>query len=330
MDKTAKQDLIELIEKSENILITSHSNPDVDAVGSLLGLFYILKNIGKKSVTLVIDDVQPFNEDFLPGVSRISNSKLSKEISKKDLVIFLDGGEIRRFTEEKLDFDPSTQIARIDHHAGESNIQTNVEVVDPEISSTAELVFQIFYEIADIDKNTAICLLAGIYDDTNSFSTENVTNKTLEIASILVNKGAKVVDIAEAIYSYKEEVLNGTKALITNLRFDDKFKYSFSFISKDLYNMLELDGGKVDTILNLSLNILLGRNNYDWGFVVRPHRETEMKVSFRSRTTGENVRLIAQALGGGGHNRAAGAIIKTSDPYDAIAKVRRVIEEKLG
>ncbi|MBD3280325.1 hypothetical protein GF389_02270 [Candidatus Dojkabacteria bacterium] len=328
MDKMNITSLLKLIKSAKKIAIVPHTNPDADAIGSSLGLYWILKALKKDDVRLVLEDKQPFDFEFLQGLDKFERSEdLNADLTEPDLIFFLDGNTSKRFTAGELDLDSKKKIVRIDHHASETDIESDVSFVEQETASSSEIVFRIFEGEVDIDSNTAKCLLMGIYDDTNSFSVENTSKSTFEIVAKLVEKGAKVMEIAEAINTYDETILNGTKAFVNNLKFDDKHKYAYTYISRDLYEMLELDGAKIDVIFNLILNILLGRKGYDWGFVVRPRSGGTTKVSFRARSTGANVRKIAETMGGGGHDQAAGLTMPTEDPYEALAEVRKQIEE---
>ncbi len=322
------KELFELIENAKKVMVTTHLNPDMDAVGSSLGLYWILKSMNK-DVDIVLEDSQPFEETFLEGLNRIQKASIGEVVTKYDLIIITDVNHIGRLTRGTLEFRPEQKVVIIDHHDSDKDIDTSVHI-KKNYSSSSEIIFEIFAGKVDFSIQIAKALLAGIYDDTNGFSISNVSKQTLLTAAQLVEKGAVINEVAEYINSFDETVLNAVKTLINNLQFDKKYKYAFSYITRDLYEFLDLTGPKMDIVMNLTLNILLGNKGYNWGFVVRPSSDNSTKVSLRSRSNGENVRKIAESLGGGGHDQASGATLEDiGDPYEAIAIVRNRIEELL-
>lgn len=324
------KELFKLIKDAKKIMITTHQTPDFDAIGSSIGLFWILKSLGKKNVDIIIEDEQPFDVDFLEGLSRVQNKKLPEAIKEFDLLFFLDANTITRFASRQIEFENHQKVIRIDHHASESDIDTTLDFVEEDTASTAEIVYKLFKKQADISQAAAKALFAGIYDDTRAFSLNGTNKSTLLIAADLVEKGVKVAEVAEYIFSYDESILNTVKVIINNLKFDKKLKYSYTYISRELYDFLKMDGTKMDVVIDLCINIMLGRKGYNWGFLVRPKSDTSTKISFRSRTDVQNVRKLAEELGGGGHDEAAGATLEdVTDPYEAIAIIRKKIEQYL-
>jgi phosphoesterase RecJ-like protein len=331
MDKKDVKKLLELIKKAENIMITTHITPDVDAIGSTVGLYWILKGMGKKKVEMVLEDTPPANTSFLEGTDRVRKvSSLSDEISKYDLVFLLDANTSKRYSRSLFATsdtgNPKQKIVRIDHHASKTDLNIDLSFVENDTASTAEILFKIFNEETTISSQSANALLAGVYDDTHSFSIRGVTKETFEIAAALIALGGDIDEIAEKINTYSEEILKATKAVVDNLQFDKKGKYSYTYISRDIYEELNMDGMKMDTVMNLIIDMLLGREGYRWGFLVRPDGPKSTKISFRARTGAQNVRKIAEKLGGGGHDEAAGAnFLDIEDPYEAVAKVRKTV-----
>lgn len=327
MDKKDIKKLLQLIEKAENIMVTAHITPDVDAIGSTIGLYWILKSLKKKNVDMVLEDKFPENTSFLEGSDRIQQSRLSEVTAKYDLVFLLDSNTIKRYSRDLFEPGEGKQkLVRIDHHASKTDINADLSFIESDTASTAEIIFKIFADKVPISSQIANALLAGVYDDTHSFSIRGVSKETFEIAAALVEKGGNIDVIAEKINTYSEQILNAVKAVVNNLQFDKNKKYSYTYISRDLYEFLKMDGTKMDIVMNLMIDILLGREGYRWGFLVRPDGEKATKVSLRSRTGAQNVRRIAEKLGGGGHDEAAGANFSDmEDPYEAVAKVRKAL-----
>ncbi len=326
------KELIETINQSANILLTTHLNHDFDAIGSMVGLYWILKGFKDKEITMAVEDSPPHAYSFLEGTKRIIQANLSDSVftQKFDLIIVLDANRKSRITKGDFPLQPEQKVVVIDHHIYESDLEA-VLYVRKNYPSTSEIVFELFQEHVDFSVQTAKALLAGIYDDTNGFSTKTVNKNTFEIVAKLIENGAVASEIAEKIKSYDEPVLNAAKVIINNLKFDEQLKYSYSYITKDVYDLLGLNSTQMDILKNLIIDILLGREGYNWGFLVNPDSDAkECKVSFRSRMNGQNVRKVAELLGGGGHDSASGATLDTDDPYEALALTRKKISEYFG
>ena len=154
---------LELIEKSRYILIITHVNPDPDSIGSALALsnlFY--ENKIKHKVFNVSSDL-PTNLDFIPRFEKITNQLPAFF----DLAISVDCGTYKRLG---FELDSSIPLINFDHHKSNENFGV-VNIVDPQKSSTSELIFDFFkHNGLYITKNSATALYVGIYDDTLAFS----------------------------------------------------------------------------------------------------------------------------------------------------------------
>ncbi len=165
----------ELLKGAQNIFITSHESPDADAVGSILAMSFALDRQNFKNF-IYLPDEAPQYLSFLPGFE-----KLKKEIPSFDfdLLVCLDYGDFERlklpqnFSEKK--------IITLDHHLA-SEQKGNIKIINPELSSTAEIIYLWLTESGlEIDKEIATCLLAGIISDTGGFKHVSTSPQTLEI-----------------------------------------------------------------------------------------------------------------------------------------------------
>lgn len=326
---TDKKRLFEIVKDAKKILITSHKNPDTDAICSCVGLYWILKSLKKESIDMILEDHDPYSDEFIQGINLIKHQKLQKSLLEKyDLIFFLDGAELHRFSNIQIELEPRQKIVRIDHHETKTDIKSTLDFTEEKIGSTSELIYNLFSETREFSQTIAQALLAGIYDDTLSFTTPEVSKRTFEIVADLVSKGANITEIKEYIFTYKDRILEAIKILINNQEFDEKFKYSYTYFPRDQYEQLQMQGTDMDKVKNFINEILLGKEGFNWAITVWPKGENKTKISFRSRSNGRNVRLIAESLGGGGHNFAAGATLDDiADPYEGLSIVRKKIRE---
>jgi len=293
-----REEMAELIEGLEGrILITTHKNPDGDAVGSSLAWYNFLKKLDK-DVTVIYRDRIPYFFDFLPGVYDV---KVLQEIKDKfDWVIITDVSDPKR---TGFDAIPAEKSIVIDHHVTAEPF-TDYSIVEPEISSTCELSYYLMKLInADfIDISVALPIYTGIYTDTGSFSYSNTSPETFEVAAELVRKGVNPYFVMSNIFERNR--LNKFKLLELVLR-----TLSFAL------------GGKVAHI-TLFRSFLEETGAYpeeSEGFINYPRsiagvevavffKEIEKgswKVSLRSKGK-VDVASVAKRLGGGGHRMAAG------------------------
>ena len=150
---------------ADKILVTSHINPDGDAIGSALAMLQILREMGK-TVQVYIDDKIPQNFSVMPFEEEIRRPR-EDETFDADLLVVLDTapdriGEVGRLTD--------APILNIDHHV--TNKGDNLDLyVDADAAATCEIIFRLAHELgAEITMNIAVCLYTGIATDTGFFN----------------------------------------------------------------------------------------------------------------------------------------------------------------
>lgn len=322
------ENLKKLVKNSKKILITSHRDPDFDAVSSVVAVHWILKSMGKTDITMVLENSHPFTSEYIQGSDLIEKHDLKVNLEKYDLIFLLDANDPSRFTTGDLIFTGKQKIIRIDHHPIRSNMQVDLDFSDANQPSTCDIVYKVFKDFVSFSPTIAKALLTGIVDDTKNFSIRGVSKNTFLAAYDLIEAGANIAEISEYLKQYDDSILNAVKEILNNLQFDEKLKYSYSFIPRDVYEENKITDLKMDKITDLVTDFLLGKKDYRWGFLIRPKTAVSTKISLRSRYKAQNVRLIAEHLGGGGHDEAAGATFDDiEDPYEALAITRKKVEE---
>lgn len=196
--------ILEVIRNGKNFLIMGHRNVDGDAYGSSMALYFHLQNMGKTVETVNEFDITPFFH-FL-GI----HSHITKDISKEhfDAIFVCDCGELRlvgEYPEMYAEIFRNTSIINIDHHNRNSMFGA-CNLVDPEASSTCEMVYDLLEEMdSPISPQVATLLLFGIIRDTNCFK-NSIRPRTFEVTSKLIALGAEYDKVI--FYSYKSERLN--------------------------------------------------------------------------------------------------------------------------
>lgn len=307
MIETFKQ-ATNLINESQNILLTMHERMDGDDGGALLAMGARLEKMGKQITYAIKKGVAP-NLAFLPGAKKIKDdieqtnfdlvvtfgcSTLSRTGSTKILNLSAEGGSA---SGGKL------PILNIDHHPDNSNFG-EVNMVDSKKSSVAELIYDFFlWNKWTITKDIATCLLTGIITDTGSFMHSNTQSSTLKAAAELMLKGAHSHKIVKHTYKNKSpEILKAWGQAMENSYYDNKNKIFFSVITeKDLRGQelpISAFEGFVETLNTIP--------EAKFAMFLRQDGDI-IKGSLRSDSFKNiDVSKIAKIFGGGGHKLASG------------------------
>lgn len=294
------------IKTSKNILLVSHINPDGDTLGSMCGMYSLIKDNFKKNCDMVAVSKIPSMYKFLPYIDLVKNIEEYDLSREYDLVINLDVAAIDRCADAQTLFNKSKQTINIDHH--ETNIgYANINIIEPFASATAEVLVGIANLLNwKISEKTAVCLYTGIVTDTGCFKFSNTTQRTMEFAGQMISLGVSPSEIYQKCYesnskdmvlfqSYcvnKSEFLNNNKIAYTTVYKKDLEKYN--------YNGEDFTDGLTEKLRAIETTEI--------AFVVKELNSTMSKLSMRSRS--KNIAQVCSAFGGGGHKLAAGAVIK--------------------
>lgn len=318
------EQLNSIIKNSKNILLVSHINPDGDTLGSMCGLYSLIKdNLKKKCDMVAVSDV-PVTYNFLPyvdEVKHISQYDLSREY---DLVITIDVAAIDRCADAEKLFKKAKNTINIDHH--ETNIgYAGVNLIEPQAAATGEIILEIAEKLDwKVSLDTAVNLYVAIMTDTGCFKFSNTTQRTMECGGKLLSIGVNPSEIYQKCYesSSKDMVLFQSycvnKAEFLN---DDKIAYTIVY-KKDLEKFNNQGEDFTDGLTEK----LRAIRTTEVAFVVKELNSTTSKVSMRSKT--KDIAQVCSAFGGGGHKLAAGAVIKAT-PKKAVDMLIEEIKKKL-
>lgn len=318
------EQLNSIIKNSKNILLVSHINPDGDTLGSMCGLYSLIKdNLKKKCDMVAVSDV-PVTYNFLPyvdEVKHISQLDLSREY---DLVVTIDVAAIDRCADAEKLFKKAKNTINIDHH--ETNIgYAGVNIIEPQAAATGEIILEIAEKLDwKVSLESAINLYVAIVTDTGCFKFSNTTQRTMESAGKLISFGVNPSEIYQKCYesSSKDMVLFQSycvnKAEFLN---DDKIAYTIVY-KKDLEKFNNQGEDFTDGLTEK----LRAIRTTEVAFVVKELNSTTSKVSMRSKE--KDIAQVCSAFGGGGHKLAAGAVIKAT-PKKAVDMLIEEIKKKL-
>lgn len=289
-----------LLRAASRILAIAHVSPDGDAIGSLLGLTYALRSIGKYVQPVIQDSPHP-RFDYLPGLRDI-RQEVTGEF---DLVVTVDASDQLRLGSvfDKVKHEPLPMVV-FDHHITNTFFGT-VNVIDSSLASTSELILRLIKQMGiPVLPEIASALLTGIITDTLAFRTSNTTPDTLASAMELMRSGAPLMDItrnALVMRSWESIRLQGGGIIATHI----ENRVAHAAITRKLRKELGVredrgDGGLVGTLITAY--------EVDIAAVFVELASGDVEVGFRA-SPGFDVSQVAVELGGGGHPAAAGCTV---------------------
>jgi bifunctional oligoribonuclease and PAP phosphatase NrnA len=296
--------VVEELRSGERFLLTTHENPDGDALGSLLALHSVLGQLGKDSVMYLAAKEFPLPVEyrFLP-LAEVFHEAPADVVDRT--LVFLDCGNVDR-TPEGFLRNPDAHSVNIDHHHDNTRFGT-VNLIDTNVSSTAEIVHRIAKELgAVITPEIASALYVGLVTDTGRFSYENTAAATHRTAAELIDAGVDVGDTYRRLYERVpiEKVRLTARALDKIRRLED-CALAVTYVSAEDY----ASTGTSEILTEGIIDHVRAIEGTRVAAVVRDRGEkagSARKVSLRSTDRDTDVSAIARAHGGGGHPRAAG------------------------
>lgn len=301
--------LAPLLAAPQYIAITTHFNPDGDAIGSSLGLAHVLREMGH-TVQVLLPNPAPGNLRWMPGHHEVIDHSSAKETSEKvladaGLLFCLDYNRADRVHDLELLVRQFPLKVLIDHHRDPEDI-FNVVFSDTSASSTCQMVYDVIMAMGKgelIDVDAATCLYAGIMTDSGSFRFPSTTPHTLRVAADLLERGAMPHLIHGAIMedntidrlrltgfalSERLQVLEGGEGTIIALSKADLER--FNYVPGDTEGLVNYGLG----VRGIRLSAFLAE------------QKNVVKISLRSKGKVPVNEFLAEHFEGGGHANAAG------------------------
>ena len=304
MSYSIPPDLLDLIHGCESILCVSHVNPDGDAYGSLLGMAWLLRALGKAPVAAMHDELLD-EFDFLPGASEIIGPR---EVDDDyDLILCLDASSADRmgavFQAERHARIP---LAVIDHHITNTRFG-RINWVEPACAATCQMITYLADALSvPLTGALAECLLTGIITDTLGFRTSNTTPEVLEAAMRLQRGGA---DLAAIVQRTLNRLPYRTLRLWSLVLPDAQLEEGVLWVTVSQAQLAAVQQKPDDLKLN---SILATVAEADMSAVftekIGDNGMPTVECSFRAKP-GFDVGQLALIFGGGGHAPASGCTL---------------------
>ena len=315
--------ITEEVRNAGSIAVSGHIRPDGDCVGSVMGLYlYLKKELPEAEIDVYLEkpaeifDCISHIEDVKSEFNNVDAGKIY------DVFIVLDCAD-DRLGEVRVLYEKARKKINIDHHISNPGCG-DVRIVEPERSSTAELLYDLM-DPAAVDEEIARALYIGIIHDTGVLRYSNTAPHTLQVVSELIKFGfdfSKIIDDTFYEKTYVQTQIMG-RAILESVRFMHD-KCIVSMVSRRMMDFYQVTPQDLDGIVNQ----LLAVKGVECAIFMYEIRTLEYKISMRSKGR-VDVAAVAMRFGGGGHVRAAGCTMNGTY-HDNINNLAIGIAEQLN
>jgi phosphoesterase RecJ-like protein len=316
--------VVEALREHDRFLVTTHENPDGDALGSMLAMTLALRELGKDAVMYLYGDV-PLPAEYslmhLDGLLR----RVPDDAGERVLIAVDCANESRLGPDSEV-LQNAPLVLDIDHHHDNTRFG-DVNLIDPSASSTGELLRDVFRELeVEITPDIAEPLYVAVVTDTGRFQYANTTPKSLRLAAELIEAGADHHRIFQGVYESvqfaklkllaraleRAQVYEGGRLVVSHLLRDD-FR----------------EVGAAEPYAEGIIDYLRAVEGADMSVLIRepPTRAggPTRRVSLRSSHDELDVSAMARKQDGGGHRQAAGF-----SSEDTVEEITEFIRREFG
>ena len=309
------------------VLVVTHEWPDGDAVGSACGLCTLLRDNGYREEIFLAEQMPDCYRPFLPYPSAAFTAE---EINTKfSLVLNADASTVKRMQLGPAEFASVTiPVATFDHHPDDEMFGT-LTCLDPEASSTAELIY--YFAVSQnwtISPLAATFLLLGITTDTGCFRFTNTRAKTHRAAAALLELGADHDRIINEVYLSKPlNMVKFESELFSGIRTAYDGRFAWISIPRELLDKYDVNLRNTEQLIEL----VRGIQGVMIAALIKPTSNPGIfRVSMRSKDPNLSVGRIARSLKGGGHEMAAGCSIFAKTQEEASEVLLRYVRKEMN
>jgi phosphoesterase RecJ-like protein len=326
-----KKEVKDLLDAQQNIVLTTHTNPDGDAIGSSLAMLFYLRKKGHH-VTAMIPNHFPGFLHWLPGSQELlvyerEAKKVQQALDQADLMFCLDYNALARVggAYDVVKRCPAKRIL-IDHHIDPETESFDYLFSTTDTSSTGELVYDFISLMGDkalIDKEIAENLYTCIMTDTGSFSFASNNEKTYNVTADLIGLGVDAEKIHRLVYdTFSENRLRLLgHAISQRLIIWDELHVALIYLTREDLREFHYQVGDAEGVVNYPL--MMEKINVS---VLLSERDNQIRISFRSKGDFSVNEVARKFFKGGGHRNAAGG--KSFVSMDkTIKSIKEVLEQ---
>lgn len=318
--------LVDIINKAQNIVLSTHSQPDGDGLGCQFSLYWALKKAGK-NVRIINPDPLPRKYHFLDKMGILETPALLKTPLKgTDLVLIFDTNDPELLLDLWDEFEAqSKQVSFIDHHQTLDRFPLDMSknLINISASSTGEIVFDLIKALKiPLDAHIAMPLYTSIIFDTNYFKYIRGSPTPHLLAAELLRYPIHPERVHRALFGNHSPVkLKYLAHILGNIDYELDGRLACVRVQKKDLDKLGLEAHETNDIIDLVMDV----ESIEAAVLFREDGPDQFKVSFRSKGQ-YSVSQLAQNLGGGGHQFASGATLQ--EPYKQLKeKILKAFEK---
>lgn len=230
-----------------------------------------------------------------------------KPDKKYDLLIVLDAADLTQlgdFYIQNYNIFSEIPSINIDHHASNTNF-ASINLVNPEASSTSQILFRLFETMGlQIDADIATLLLTGLITDTGSFQNQNTTPESFDLAADLIDMGARQQEIIKHIYKTKQlQTLKLWGKILSNIQVDAVNRLVWSTATQADFSETGTSDKDTGDIID---DLLSNAEEADTVLLLIEKSDGSVHGSIRTTNDSKDASALAALFGGGGHTRSAG------------------------
>ncbi|RMF93018.1 MAG: bifunctional oligoribonuclease/PAP phosphatase NrnA [Nitrospinota bacterium] len=287
---------------ADNLLITSHVNPDGDGIAAMLAFGKIAQFLGKR-YGILVDGTPSTRLNFLVDFSTIQSLNGNPLTFTPEVLVVLDCPELDRIGKVKTLLPSQVSIINIDHHPGNARFG-RFNLVDPQASASTEVLYSLCKAFRlPLDTALATQIYTGIVFDTGRFRYSRVTSKTLRLcAELLQQSDLDVQMVAERLfYDHSFATLKLLGVALQQLEMHYGGKVAVMYLDHATLNRPEFRDADTEGFVDYTISI----TGVEVGMLFQEYEPEKIRISLRSRGPFD-VQAIAKQFGGGGHKKAAG------------------------
>jgi bifunctional oligoribonuclease and PAP phosphatase NrnA len=315
------QQIVDAIRSRQRFVLSSHSRPDGDSIGSQLAMAYALRALGK-DVTIVNKDAAAGPIRAFPGVETIVIA--DRAAGDFDAAIIMECSDLKRTGVEGLD---RAFVINIDHHPGNTEFG-QINWFDSSAAACGEMVFDLIRALGiSLSLEIATHIYLAILTDTGSFHYSGISPRTFAICKEALEAGVDPVQVARKVYdSNHMGRLKLFGAVLSAMQIDRTGRIAIVYVD---HAMARAAGGSYEDTEGL-VNLPLTVKEIEAVVFFKQEQDDEYRVSLRSKGS-IDIGAVAKDFGGGGHKNAAGCTVR--GPIEdlqrqMVEKMERAIEEQ--
>jgi bifunctional oligoribonuclease and PAP phosphatase NrnA len=298
---------------ASSVALACHVSPDGDALGSMLGLFHVLRHS-------TIDCVASFPTPFvvaphyrkLPGLDRLTPPH--EFPSEPDVMVTFDCGSLGRLGDLEQPAKAARELIVIDHHISNDRYGS-INVIDVDAAASGTLVRRLVDHLGlPLNHDAAVCLYTALVCDTGRFQYDSTTPEVFDMARELVAYDVPVSDVSRTLFEeHRFAYMQLLGSVLGSAHLVPDRRFVWTAVTQDDLKEFQVTIEEVEGLID----ILRRTREADVSCVVKEEADGTVRVSLRSLGS-VDVRSIAEAEGGGGHRLAAG--FTSGDDIDEVVE----------